>query len=99
MKLGFQDRFQVSLDDRLSDPVRNRRNTKRTGSSRVSLRYINATHGWRKVASGAHPIPDPIEVLTQVSVEILDRLPVNPSRPSVGLHLLIRFPHFALRNT
>jgi hypothetical protein len=27
MKLGFQDRFQVSLDDRLSDPVRNRRHT------------------------------------------------------------------------
>jgi len=58
-----------------------------------------ARHGWRKVASRRHPIPDPVEVLTQISVEVFDRLPVNSSRPSVGLHLLVRFPHLAFGNT
>ena len=99
VKSGFQDWFQVSFDNHLGDSVGDRWNAKRPGPSRISLRYVNATHGWRKVASGAHPIPDPIEVLTQVPFEILDRLPVNPSRPSVRLHLLVRFPHIAFRNT
>jgi hypothetical protein len=68
-------------------------------SSRGPNRYVNPTHGWRKVASGRHPIPDPVEILTQISGELLDRLSVNSNRPSVGLHLLIRFPHFAFGNT
>ena len=99
MKLGFQDRFQVPLDHHLSYSVRDRRNSERPSSSRISLWYINAAHGWRKVASGTHPIPDPIEVLTQVSVEVLDSLTVNSRRPLVCLHLLIRLPHITLVNT
>ncbi len=95
----FQDRFQMPLDHHLGDPVGNRWNPERPGSSSIAFRYVNATHGWGKVASRRHSVPDPIEVLTQIPVEILDRLPVHSSRPSVGLHLLVRFPHFAFGNT
>ena len=99
MKHRFQDRLQVSLDNHLGDPVGDRRNPERPRCSSIAFRYVNPTHGWRKVASRRHPIPDPVEILTQIPVEVLDRLSVNPSRPSVGLHLLVRFPHFAFGNT
>ena len=99
MKLGFQDRLQVPFDHHLGDPVGNRRHAKRPGSSSVSLRDVNATHRWWEVASGAHPIPDPIEVPFQVPLEILDSLSVNARRPLVRLHLLVRLPHLALGDT
>ena len=99
MKLGFQDRLQVSFDDHLGDPVGNRRHAERPGSTSVSLRDVNATHRWREVAAGTHPIPDPIEVPFQVPVEILDSLSVNARRPLVRLHLLVRLPHLTLGNT
>jgi len=79
MKFWLQNRLQVSLDHRLSDSVGDRRNSQRTRFSRITLRNVNSTHGWRKVASGTHPIPDSIEVVAQVSLEILDRLPSTPA--------------------
>ena len=99
MKLRLQDWFQVSLDDRLSNSVGDRRNSQRPRFSRITLGNVNSTHWRREVRSGAHPIPDSIEIVTQVSVEILDGLSVHPRCPSVRLHLPIRFPHLALRNT
>ena len=91
MKHRVQERLQVAFDHHLSDPVGNRWNAKRPGSSRIAFRYIYATHGWREVGAGTHPIPDPIQVLTQVPVEILDGLSIA-RRPSVCLHLLVRLP-------
>src|SRR5260370_38935427 len=99
MELGLQYRFQISLDHRLGDSVRDRRNSERTRLSGITFRNVNSAHGRRKVAAGTHPIPDSIEIVTHVSLEILDSLSVNSRRASVRLHLLIRFPHLALRNT
>jgi len=99
VKHRLQDRFQVPLDYHLGDPIGDRRNPERSGSSRIAFRYINATHGRRKVASRGHSIPDPIEVLTEILIEVLDRLAIHSSRTSVGLHLLVRFPHIELGNT
>ena len=96
---GLQDRFQVALDDHLGDSVGDRRDAQRPSSSSISFRYIDAPHRWREVAAGTHPIPDPIEILAQIPVEILDRLSVNTSRSSVRLHLLVRLPHIAFGNT
>ena len=99
VKHRLQDRFQVSLDHHLGNPVGDRRNPERSGSSSIAFRYVNATHGWWKVTPRRHSIPDPIEIPTQVSVEVLDRLAIHPGRSSVGLHLLVRFPHIGLSNT
>ena len=89
----------MPLDNHLGDPVGDRRNPERPRCSSIAFRYVNPTHGWRKVTSGRHPVPDPIEVLTQIPIEVLDGLPVDTSRPSVGLHLLVRLPHLAFGNT
>src|SRR5260370_28687437 len=99
MELGLQYRFQISLDHRLGDSVRDRRNSERTRLSGIAFRNANSAHARRKVAAGTHPIPDSIEILAHVSLEILDSLSVNSRRASVRLHLLIRFAHFPLRNT
>ena len=77
MKLRFQDRLQVPFDDHLGDPVGDRRNPERPRCSSIAFRYVNSAHGWRKVASGRHPIPDPVEILTQIPVEILDGLSIH----------------------
>ena len=73
----------MPLDHHLGDPVGNRWNPERPGSSSIALRYVNATHGWGKVASRRHSVPDPIEVLTQIPVEILDRT-ARPLQPPLG---------------
>jgi hypothetical protein len=99
MKVWLQNPLQVSLDHRLSDSVGDCRNSQRTRFSRIAFRDVNSTHGRREVASGTHPIPDSIEIVAQLFVEFLDSLSVNPCRPSVRLHLLVRFPHLAFRNT
>src|SRR3954453_1125582 len=96
---GFQDRLQVTLDDHLSDSVGDRWNTKRSGSSRISLRDVYTSHGRREIASRAHPIPDPIEILTQIPIEVLKGLLVYPRRTPVRLHLPIRFPYIAFSYT
>src|ERR1700722_14269373 len=67
----FQDRLQVTFDNHLSNPVGDRWNTKRPGSSSISLRDVDTSHGWRKIAARAHPIPDSIEILTEIPIEIL----------------------------
>jgi len=90
---GLQDRLQVTLDDHLSDSVGDRRDTKRPSSSRISLRDVNTSHGWRKVTTRTHPIPDPIEILTQIPIKILKGLLVYSCRSPVRLHLPIRFPY------
>ena len=95
----MKHRFQVSFDHHLSDTVGDRRNPERPRSPGIAFRYVNATHGWREVASGGHSVPDPIEVLTQIPVEILDGLSIHARRPMIGLHLLVRFPHFAFGDT
>ncbi len=82
MKHRFQDRLQVPLDNHLGDPVGNRRNPERPRCSRIAFRYVNAAHRWRKVASRRHPVPDPIEILTQIPIEIFDGLSVDTRRTS-----------------
>ena len=99
MKHRFQYRLQVPLDDHLGDPVGDRRNPERPRCSSIAFWYVNPTHRWRKVASGRHPIPDSVEVLAQIPIEVLDGLSVDTSRPSIGLHLPVRFPYLTFSNT
>jgi hypothetical protein len=99
VKLGLHYRFQVALDHRLGDSVGHRRNPERSRFSGITLGNVNSAHGRRKVSTGTHPIPDSIQVVAQVSLEILDGLSINSRRTPVRLHLLECFPHLAFRNT
>ena len=98
MELGLQYRFQIPLDHGLGDSVSDRRNSERSRLSGIALGYVNSAHGWRKVSTGTHSIPDSIQVIAQVSLEILDGLSVNSRRTSVRFHLLECFPYLTFRN-
>src|SRR5207247_8929979 len=52
----------------------------------------------RHVAPRAEPIPELVEVPRKVRLERLDRLPVDPRSPRVGLHPQPRLPDQPLRN-
>jgi hypothetical protein len=48
---------------------------------------------WWKVASRAHPVPDPVEIPRQIGFECLDRLPIHPGRTTIGFDRFVGFVH------
>src|SRR5664280_2313852 len=49
-----------------------------------------------EIAARRHAIPQPVEVVFQPLLELLDRHPVGPGRSTVPLHLQPRIPHQVL---
>ena len=47
---------------------------------------------------GRHSIPELVEVVREINLEVRDRLPIHSSRTLVGFHPLVGFPYFSLRN-
>ena len=47
----------------------------------------------RKVRPGTHPIPDPVQVVPEISLELLQALLIHTRRTLVGLHLPPHLPH------
>src|SRR6266498_1620280 len=52
----------------------------------------------RKVGPRAHPIPDLVEVVRKIGLELLEILPVHPRRALVGLDPPPRLPDHRLRD-
>ena len=63
----------------------------------MRLRYFHRPHRRRKVRPRRHPIPDPIKIVLQIGLEVLDGPPVHPGGTLVRLDALIRLPHQLLR--
>src|SRR6266702_1419739 len=64
-------------------------------------RCLRDFHGFnrrREIRPGRHPVPQPVQVILQILLELLDRLPVHSRRALVGLDPLIRLPDHSLRN-
>src|SRR5664279_4398348 len=61
----------------LRDAVRNARNAQDANTASPGLRYLHGFHRWREVRPRGQPIPQPIQVVFQVLLELLDRLPVH----------------------
>ena len=97
MEHWFQQRLQISLDHHLGDSVGDRRNTQRPRST-IAFRDVHPSDRRRHIAARRHSIPEPIEIIIQILLELRDRLIVNARRPAVFLHSLVRHPHFALGN-
>src|SRR5580704_13908912 len=93
VKHRFQTRLQVPTGDLLSDAIRDRRDAQRSRAT-VCLRNIDPPHRRRKVAPRRQPIPQLVEVVRKISLEVCDRLSVYSSRPLVGLHTFEGFPDF-----
>ncbi len=76
----------------LRDPIAHRGHTQYPLASSL-FGNGDGTDRWRKVASRAHPVPNPVEVPPQVSFELLDRLPVHPGRTTIGFDRFVGFVH------
>ena len=91
--------FQPPGRDRLGDSVRDCGHTEHPRSSAMRFRYFHRQHRRRKIAPRRHPIPDLIQVVLQIGLEIPDGTAVHARRPFVSLDLLPRLPYFLLRNS
>jgi hypothetical protein len=87
-------RLATLYPDEIIAGILNRQERKTATGERFTANQVGSLR-----RSGTHPIPDSIEIVAQLFVEFRDSLSVNSRCPSVRLHLLIRFPHLALRNT
>src|SRR3954452_7131450 len=87
MEMRLHEWLQNPFDHHLGDSIGDRWNTKRPRSSSFSLWDVNPSHRRRKVAARRHSIPDLVEVVRQISLEVRNRLAVHASRTLVGSDL------------
>src|SRR5664279_4857111 len=72
MENRFRPRFQPQCDHRLSDSVRDGGNSKNPGPTAMRFRYLNSPYRGRKVRPRGHPIPDLVQIVLQIGLELLD---------------------------
>src|SRR5215831_1422900 len=72
---GAQDGLQIPFDDFLCDSVTDRWDAQRPGPA-IAFGKINPPHWRRKVAPCGHAIPEPIEVVREISLKLGDRLSI-----------------------
>ncbi len=90
--------FQLHGHDRLGDPIGHGRHAEDSRAAPMSLLDLHRAHGRRNVRSRRHPIPDLVQVVLQIRLELRDRLPVHPGCALVRLDFLPRLPDRPLRN-
>src|SRR3954447_265592 len=97
MEPRFQDRFQTRLDDALGDPVRYRGYSQHAETTRL-LRDLDLPDRRRKVAARDQPVPELVEVVRKIRLELRNRLLIDARRPAVRLDPLVRVPYLLLGN-
>ena len=93
VEVRLHQRLQGAGHDGLGDPVRDGGHTENSHARTPSLRYLNRAHRWREVASRGEPIPELVEVVLEVSLELLNRLLIHAGRALVGLDPQIGLPN------
>src|SRR6478735_7381559 len=102
--IRMEDRFDLPFQDhgrrRLCDAVRHARNAEDANTTSSGFRYLYGFHRWREICSRGQPIPQPIQVVFQVLLELLDRLPVHTRRALLALTFLYasQTSHFEIAN-
>ena len=90
--------LQMHGHHRLRDPVRDRWHAQHSDPAAVRLGDLHRPDRRRKVGPRAHPIPDLVEVVPQIGLELLQIHPVHSRRSLVGLDLPPRLPDHRLGN-
>ena len=85
------------MTNHLGDAIGDRGNPQRPRFA-IALRYIDPSHRRRKVTAGRQSIPELVEVVRKISLEVRNRLAVNASRSLVGSDPFVGFPHLPFRN-
>ena len=88
MKMIFQFRFKLVLDDRLSNSVGYCRDSQRPHTS-VTFRYFYTQYRWWKVTAWGEPIPEFVKIVFQIIFKFFDRLSIDTSSKfrAIGLKL------------
>ena len=97
MEFRFHFFLQPGRDHGLRNSVRDSGNSENPGSRAMRFRYFHRFHRGREVAARGHPVPDLIQIVLQVGLEVLDRLPVRSRCPAVGFHLQPGIPYLLFR--
>jgi hypothetical protein len=90
--------LQIHGHDRLRDPVGDRRHAQHSNPVAVRLGDLHRQNRGRKPGPGAHPIPDLVEVVRKIGLELREILTVHSRRALVGLDPPPRLPHHQLGN-
>ena len=81
----MEDRLDLPLQPRghhcLRDPIGHSRHTQNPDPIAVRLRYLHGQHRRRKVTARGHSIPDLVQIVLQIVLELLERAPVHPGAP------------------
>jgi hypothetical protein len=91
-------RFQIHPDHRLCDPISHGRHAEHAHALAARLGDLHRFHRRREVAARRQSIPDPIQVVLQILVELLESHSIHPRRTLIGFHLPIGLPYLPLRN-
>ena len=98
MEPRLHQRLQIHGHHRLRDPVGDRGHAEHTDPAAMRLGDLHRPDRGRKVGPRAHPIPDPVEVVLQIGLELVQRLPIHSRGTLVGLDLPLRLPDQLLGN-
>src|SRR5215467_6154681 len=99
MEYGLHLWLEIQTRDRLGDAVSYRGHSKDSDLALPELlRYFDCQHRRREVTPRRQPIPELVQVPSQVLFKLLDRLAVNTGRSIVGLDPLVRFPDLPFGN-
>ena len=92
MEMGFHQWLQVPLSDCLRYPVTDSRNPELSDTS-IGFRYFNPKYRRRHVTARGHPIPDLVQPIVSVLIELLHCLPIHTG-PTLGtLDVPVGVPH------
>ena len=98
MEQPLHPRLQHHRHRRLRHPICDRRHAEDPLSPPARLRYRHRPHRRREVAARGHPVPDLVQVVPQILLELLNRAAIHARRALVDLDPLERVPHEPLRN-
>lgn len=97
MEMRFQFGFEHEFHHSLGNTIRDSRNPERALTT-AFLWNQNFLHGRRKVASRAHPIPNPVQVIPEVSLKQRDRFLIHASGTCISAHEPPGTPYQPFRN-
>jgi hypothetical protein len=98
MEHRFHPFLQVSGHHRLGDAIGHGGDAQRAHPLAVRLVDLHRAHRGRKVGARRHPVPDLVQIVLQVLVEVGDALAIHSRRALILLDLEPGLPDVPLRN-
>src|SRR5262249_48498085 len=98
VELRLHQRLQEHRRHCLRYPIGDRRHTKRSDPSAMRLRYLHRPHRRRKIGTRTHTIPDLVQLILQIRLELRKGLLVHSRGTLILRDLLVCLPHQGLGN-